>query len=124
MKQEGLEGLESAASQTSEGVMHGEKRLTATLQPTLERLSESESVALSYAALLPADQVALPWIRTLAAEQFPELGQDAEPGHPDPWRNVARRLFSLRLWHAMGVIDGDGHPLVAGMHRLLPGSDP
>ncbi|MEK6287721.1 MAG: toll/interleukin-1 receptor domain-containing protein [Acidobacteriota bacterium] len=30
LKQEGLEGLESAASETSEGVRHGEKRLTAT----------------------------------------------------------------------------------------------
>jgi tetratricopeptide (TPR) repeat protein len=119
LKQEGLEGLDSAASETSEGVRHGEKRLTATLQPTLERLSEPETLALSYAALLPADQISLPWIRALVAEQFPELGQDAEPGHPDPWRNVERRLFSLRLWRATGVTNGDSQPLVARMHRLL-----
>jgi hypothetical protein len=119
LKQEGLEGLESAASQTGEGVRHGEKRLTATLQPTLERLSESERLALSYAALLPADQVALPWIRALMAERFPELGQDAEPGYPDPWKNLLRRLLSLRLLKATGVSDGDGQPLVARMHRLL-----
>ena len=119
LKQEGLEGLESAAAETSEGVRHGEKRLSATLQPTLERLSESERLALSYAALVPADQIALPWIRALVAKQFPELGQDAEPGHPDPWQSVLRRLVSLRLWRATGVIDGDGQPLVARMHRLL-----
>src|SRR6185295_575387 len=107
------------AEQTSEGLRHGEKRLSATLQPTLERLSESERLALSYAALLPADQVALPWIRAVAAEQFPELGQDAEPGHPDPWQNVLRRLFSLRLWQATGVVDDDGQPLVTRMHCLL-----
>jgi tetratricopeptide (TPR) repeat protein len=119
LKQEGLEGLESAAAETNEGVRHGEKRLTATLQPTFERLSEPEKLALTYAALLPADQVALPWIRALVAEQFPELGQDADPGHPDPWRNVLRRLFSLRLLQATGVVDDDGQPLVARMHRLL-----
>jgi len=119
LKQEGLEGLESAASETSEGVRHGEKRLTATLQPTLERLGDEEKLALSYAALLPADQVALLWIRALVAKQFPELGQDAERGHPDPWRNVLRRLFSLRLCQATGVVDDDGQPLVARMHRLL-----
>ncbi|MEK6301223.1 MAG: toll/interleukin-1 receptor domain-containing protein [Acidobacteriota bacterium] len=119
LKREGLEGLESAASQTTEGVRHGEKRLTATLQPTLERLSEHEKLALSYAALLPADQIALPWIRALVAEQFPELGQDAAPGHPDPWQNLLRRLFSLRLLKATGVVDDDSQPLVARMHRLL-----
>jgi len=119
LKNEGLEGLESAAGETSEGVQHGEKRLTATLRPTLERLSEAERLALNYAALLPADHVALPWIRAVVAEQFPELGRDAEPGHPDPWRNVLRRLFSLRLLQATGVVDGDGQPLVARMHRLV-----
>lgn len=102
-----------------EGVRHGDKRLTATLQPTLERLSEQEKLALTYAALLPADQIALPWIRSLVAEQFSELGRDAEPGHPDPWRNVLRRLFSLRLLQATGVADQNGQPLVGRMHRLL-----
>ncbi|MEK6406476.1 MAG: tetratricopeptide repeat protein [Acidobacteriota bacterium] len=119
LKREGLEGLESAASETSEGVRHGEKRLSATLKPTLERLSESERLALSYAALLPADQIALPWIRALVSEQFPELGQDAEPGQPDPWQSVLRRLFGLRLWRVAAVIDADGQPLVARTHRLL-----
>jgi tetratricopeptide (TPR) repeat protein len=119
LKQEGLEGLESAAAETSEGVRHGEKRLSATLQPTLERLSESEKLALIYAALLPVDQIALPWVRRLVAMQFPELGQDSESGHPDPWQNVLRRAFSLRLLQVTGVIHADGQPLVARIHRLL-----
>ena len=42
LKKEGLEGLDTAASQSSEGVLHGEKRLSATLQPTLERLGAPE----------------------------------------------------------------------------------
>jgi hypothetical protein len=53
LKKEGLIGLEHAAAETSEGVRHGEKRLTATLRPTLERLGEAEKLALSFAALLP-----------------------------------------------------------------------
>jgi tetratricopeptide (TPR) repeat protein len=119
LKTEGLEGLESAAAQTGEGVRHGEKRLTATLQPTLERLTVPEMLAISFAALLPADHVSLPWIRAVLAQQFPELGHDAEPGHPDPWKNVLGRLLSLRFLQATGVIDSDGQPLIARMHRLL-----
>ena len=64
LKKDGLEGLEGAARETTEGLLHDEKSLTVTLQPTLERLSEAEKHALTYAALLPADQIALPWIRS------------------------------------------------------------
>ena len=88
LKREGLTGLEGAASATAEGVRHGEKSLTGTLAPTLERLGEPERLALAYAALLPADHVPLPWLRALTAAQFPELGRDAEPGHPDPWQSL------------------------------------
>lgn len=119
LKQEGLEGLESATSKTSEGVRHGEKRLTVTLQPTLERLSESERLALSYAALLPADQIALPWIRALVAAQYTELADEAEPGHPDAWLSILRQLLSLRLLQVTSILDSNSQPLVARMHRLL-----
>ena len=105
LKREGLTGLEGAASATSEGVRHGEKSLTATLAPTLERLGEPERLALAYAALLPADHVPLPWLRALMAERFPELGRDAEPGYPDPWQTLVRRLFSLRLLQPTGCRD-------------------
>ena len=113
LKKEGLEGLDTAASQSSEGVLHGEKRLSATLQPTLERLGAAEKLALEFAALLPPDQVPLPWLRALVAKTFPEMGRDAEPGYPDPWKNVVRRLFSLRLIQATDVMDADGQPLIA-----------
>jgi len=121
LKREGLTGLEVAAGATAEGVRHGEKSLTATLAPTLERLGERERLALAYAALLPADHVPLPWLRALTAARFPELGRDAEPGYPDPWQSLARRLFSLRLLQPTGVRDARGNPLVARMHRLVQG---
>ena len=119
LKKEGLEGLDTAASQSSEGVLHGEKRLSATLQPTLERLAAAEKLALEFAALLPPDQVPLPWLRTLVAKTSPEMERDAEPGYPDPWKNVLRRLFSLRLFQTTDVVDVDRQPLVVRIHRLL-----
>ncbi len=119
LKKEGLEGLDTAASQSSEGVLHGEKRLSATLQPTLARLSAAEKLALEYAALLPPDQVPLPWLRALLAKTFPEMERDAEPGYPDPWKNVLRRLFSLRLLQASDAVDEDGQPRVVRVHRLV-----
>jgi tetratricopeptide (TPR) repeat protein len=119
LRKEGLEGLDAAAGQSSEGVLHGEKRLGATLQPTLERLGKAEKLALEFAALLPPDQVALPWLRALAAMTFPEIERDAEPGYPDAWKNVLRRLFSLRLFQATDVQDADGQPRVVRVHRLV-----
>ena len=114
LQREGLVGLETAAGETSEGIRHGEKLLTATLRPTLERLSDAERLALMIGALLPADHVALPWVRVAAAGKFPELGKDTEPGHPDPWQTLLRRLYSLRLFQATAERSE------ARMHRLLP----
>ena len=88
LKREGLTGLGVAAQETTEGVRHAEKSLSATLRPTLERLGKAEKAALSLSALLPADHMALPWIRAVAAEEFAELGKDADPGYPDPWQRV------------------------------------
>jgi tetratricopeptide (TPR) repeat protein len=113
LRKEGLVGLETAAGETSEGVRHGEKLLTATLRPTLERLSDAERLALLIGALLPADHVALPWVRVAVAGEFPELGNDAKPGHPDPWQTLLRHLYSLRLFQVTAERSE------ARMHRLL-----
>jgi len=119
LKKEGLGALDTAAELASQGVRHAEKRLTATLAPTLERLTDPEKLALSYAALLPADHIALPWIRALIAQEFPVIGRDSEPGYPDPWKNLLRRLLSLRLLQVTNVMNDDGQPLVVRIHRLL-----
>jgi hypothetical protein len=113
LKREGLTGLEVPAQETTEGVRHAEKSLSATLRPTLERLGKAEKLALSLSALLPADHVALPWIRAVAAEEFAELGKDADPGYPDPWQSILRRLYSLR------ILQGTAGGNEARMHRLL-----
>lgn len=119
LKKEGLEGVDAAASQSDVSVRHREKRLSATLQPTLERLSAAEELALGFAALLPPDQVPLRWLRALVAKTFPEMERDAELGYPDPWKSVLRSLFSLRLIQATDAMDEDCQPQVARIHRLM-----
>ncbi len=113
LKREPLTGLEAAVSETNEGTRHGEMRLSATLRPTLERLSEAGQRALTFAAFLPPDHVPLPWIRELTGQDFPELWQDTEPGHPDPWQTLLRRLFSLRL------LQITSEPREVRIHRLV-----
>jgi tetratricopeptide (TPR) repeat protein len=119
LRKEGLEGLDKAAGQSTETVLHGEKSLSATLRPTLERLGAAEKLALEFAALLPPDQVALPWLRALVAQTFPEMESDAEPGYPDPWKSLLRGLFSQRLMQATDVVDEEGQPRVVRVHRLV-----
>lgn len=119
LKKEGLEGLDTAVSDERLTVRHGEKRLGATVQPTLERLGVPEKLALEFASLLPPDQVPLPWLRALVAKTFPEMERDAEPGYPDLWKDVVRRLLSLRLLQATDVVDEGGQPRVVRVHRLV-----
>lgn len=119
LRREGLEGLDAASAEGAGGIRHGEKRLGATLRPTLERLRPPELLALRYAALLPPDHVALPWLRELVAAVHPEFGQDAEPGYPDPWRTLLRRLFSQRLLQPTGAEGPAREPRLARMHRLV-----
>jgi len=102
-----------AVSDPAVRVQRDEKRLSVTLQPTLARLSPPEKLVLTYAALLPADFVMLPWLRPLAAEEFPELGKDAEPGYLDPWKKLLGRLMSLRLLQPTAEFN------VARVHRLV-----
>ena len=91
MKKEGLAGLDSAALATKRGIKHGEKLIGATLKPTLDLLSEQERLVLSYAALLPPDTIPLPWLRALAAKDFPDLGHDADICYDDPWLSRSAR---------------------------------
>ncbi len=119
LKREGLAGLNAFTRQTTEGLRHGEKCLVATLTPTLEHLTDPERLTLKYAALLPADHIALPWIRILVAEKYPEIGKDSEPGYPDPWKNLLRHLLSFRLLQITNLMGGNGEPAVVKMHRIV-----
>jgi len=107
--QEGEQALQEAAV----------RELSATLAPTLERLVPAERLALEFAALLPPDQVPLPWLRALVGKNFPEMQDDAEPGYPDPWKSLLRSLLSLRLFQATDVVDDEQQPRVVRVHRLV-----
>jgi hypothetical protein len=91
LKKEGLTGLDTAASQSSQGVLHGEKRLSATLEPTLEQLSDAGKRAMGFAALLPPDQVALPWLRGLVLGNSPKWD-----GTPNQAIRTPRKIYSAR----------------------------
>ena len=72
------------AGQLSE---HRETLIGALLEPTLSGLDDAELLALEYAAFLAPDSVALPWLRALVLEDYPEHFQQAV-GHADPWREL------------------------------------
>jgi len=119
MRKEGFAGLEGAALATKAGIKHGEKLVGATLKPTLDLLSEQERLVLSYAALLPPDTIPFPWLRALAAKDFPELGRDAETGYDDPWLSLVNHLLGLRLLQTVDLAEDGRTPRILRMHRLV-----
>ena len=119
LRKEGLIDLDNAAKQAGVEVRHDKISLADTLAPTLERLSPAELLTLRYAALLAPDNIALPWLRTLVSAQYPEYGTDAEPGYPDPWVNLLRRLLSLRLLQSVNLADDAKTPRICRMHRVV-----
>ena len=119
MKKEGLGKFDDVIQGTKTGIFHGEKLVGATLKPTLDLLSEPERLVLDYAALLPPDAIPLPWLRALAAKNFPELGRDAEPGYDDPWLSLANHLLGLRLLQTIDFTEDGRTPRLLRMHRLV-----
>jgi tetratricopeptide (TPR) repeat protein len=114
LEDEGLEALLGIAGEDRvELSRHPVKLLTVLLEPTLARLTPPEWLALQYAALLPQGQIAMSWVRVLVSQAYPEVGTMPDPGHPDPWERLLRRLYGLRL-----LLPGDSDK-VARMHRLV-----
>jgi len=112
------EGFDQVAPDARRSVRHGEKLVGATLEPTLALLKPAESLVLSYAALLPPDLIPLPWLRPLAADEYPGLGVDAEPGYDDPWLDLVNHLLGLRLLQVVDLDPDTGAPRLVRMHRL------
>ncbi len=113
---------EATAADPMVAVRHKEKLLERTLAPTIESLSAEELHVLTLAALLPADQIALPWLRQLAADDYPSLLREAADvlsAPPGPWRKVLGQLMDLRLLQVTAVVDRRGEVLVARMHQLI-----
>ena len=86
----GLEDLEAldalAGDQDVELRRHNhERRVHSVLGPALDDLNPVARRGMDYAAMLPPDQVPLPWLRELVARDFPELAEPPRPGYEDPW---------------------------------------
>lgn len=90
-----------------------EKLLAHLLKPTLEPLEPPEGLAVQYAALLPADQIPLPWLRSLITQDFPAMGQERE------WKRLVRKLMGLRLLQSTRTAEEDERHLLVRMHRLV-----
>ncbi|BCM94241.1 hypothetical protein IAD21_06144 [Abditibacteriota bacterium] len=98
LQYEGLEALDGVGrDENIELSRHHESVLSDLLTPTLDRLKPAENIALEFAALLPHEHIAIPWLRALAGQNLPELTATPKPGYPDPWRQIERRLLGLRL---------------------------
>jgi hypothetical protein len=98
--------------------------LSVTLRCILEQMGGAERMTLGFAALLPADHVALPWVRVLVAHAYPELAQDALNNPLDPWQDLLQRLFRLRLLQATaGQHEVRMHRLIQDMLRLNGGAE-
>ncbi len=114
LKGEGLAGVEGIAANDSLALSrHREKLLSATLAPSLRKLSPIENTALQFAALLLPDGVPVPWLKELVSREHPEAACAARPGYPDPWLALVRRLDGMRF------LVPASNPNLRRMHRLV-----
>jgi tetratricopeptide (TPR) repeat protein len=104
---------ESADENFDEASSYFAKCLRAILRPTLKQLDEKAQATLIFAALLPFDHVALPWLRALVAERLPELGEGQPLDSSKRWISVLQRLLNLRL------LQGTAERREVRMHRLV-----
>jgi tetratricopeptide (TPR) repeat protein len=104
---------EASAADPVVAVRHKEKLLERTLAVTFKTLSIKQVLVLTLSALLPADQIALPWLRTIGSEKFPILRPTSELESDNTWQHLVDSLLSLRLLQS----GNDVH--VVRMHRLV-----
>ena len=119
LREEGLTGYENVSRDTKRGISYRQKLLEATLGPTLDLLSHAEFLVLALAALMPPDNIPLPWLRNLSSIDYPSLQDDTGPGYDDPWINLVNHLLGLRLFQGTNVKNKQGYPLVVKMHRIV-----
>lgn len=113
-----LEHSEEAAGDATVVVRHRERLLEKTLAFTLETLSPEALHVLKLAALLPADSIAIPWLQSVGAEQFPAFNEDPEV-LDSVFHQTAELLLGLRLFQTTGTTGTNGKPLLVRMHRLV-----
>ena len=116
---EDTEALDALAEERDAALRrhNDERRLAAVLDPTLAALPPAAARAMEFAALLPPDHLALPWLRALLAAEFPELAAPPRPGHPDPWATLLARLTGLTLF--LRPETETSEPRLLTVHRLV-----
>jgi tetratricopeptide (TPR) repeat protein len=110
-----LRESEQAATDSAVAVRHRVRSLDETLAFTLATLTPEAMHLLTFAALLPADQVAVPWLRVLGAERYPAFQNSESNAFSQP----LELLLGLRLFQPGEAVDADGHLLVVRVHRLV-----
>jgi tetratricopeptide (TPR) repeat protein len=110
-----LRESEQAATDPVVAVRHRVRSLDETLAFTLATLTPEAMHLLTFAALLPADQVAVPWLRVLGAGRYPAFQDTASTAFNQP----LELLLGLRLFQPGEAVDADGHLLIVRMHRLV-----
>jgi tetratricopeptide (TPR) repeat protein len=114
LRREGLTTIiEASPEDLDEASSYSTKCLKAILRPTLKQLDEAEHATLVFASLLPPDHVALPWLRTLVRQQFPELPEERLLDASSRWVSRIQKLLDLRL------IQTTTERCEVRMHRLL-----
>jgi len=92
-----------------------ERSLSAILKPVLEGLQPAERRFMEYAALLPPDQVPLPWLKELVTHDFPELSEEDQL--ENPWNEVWQKLEKLSL--ISRTKENISKPRIFRVHRLV-----
>ena len=106
---------EQAATDPTVAVRHRVRSLDETLAFTLQTLTPEARHLLTFAALLPAEQVAVPWLRALGAERYPAFQNETGPA----FRLPLDQLLGLRLFQPGEELDTKGDLLIVRMHRLI-----
>lgn len=141
------EGIDALLSIDQAGVTVSRHRETNGLRlflPSFKDLSALERAVCQYAALLPPDRIALPWIKQALYGLSDELGAtetprasvpwlhrlrtcvrqfwlpnpEPQPGYPDPWVACCHRLEVARVF-TRDEPNAAGLPRMTRMHRLL-----
>ena len=111
-----IDALEKMANSDVKLRRHNhERRLSAILKPILEELQPAELHFMEYAALLPPEQVPLPWLKELVTQDFPELLEEEQL--ENPWDEVWQKLEKLSL--ISRTKEEAPEPRIFRVHRLV-----
>jgi tetratricopeptide (TPR) repeat protein len=119
LKKEGLSGVNHIANETNNRVLHDETSIFATFKQTFNHLSEIDRTVLLNAAQLPPDHIPLKWVKNVIAETNSDFSMPVQPGYPDPWKNLIRRLISLRLLQITSPVIKSEDIEIVKMHRIV-----